>query len=163
ALGTLRIGVLVVPDFGGGLALGEEEQVGLDTGVRIEDAVGKTDDGVEVALAEEFFLDASLDALPEEGAVWQNNPRPAAGLQHAHDEDEKEIGGLAGAELTGEVGFDAVLLHAAERRVGDDDVDVFLRLPVGKRARQGIVVADIGGDVDAVQHQVGHAQYVRQV
>ena len=130
ALGALGIGVLVVPDFLGGLALGEEEQVGLDAGVGIEDAVGQADDGVQVALAQELLLDAGLHAFAEERAVGQDESGAAAGFEHAHDEDEEEVGGLAGAELAGEVGLDAVFLHAAEGRVGDDDVDVFLRLPV---------------------------------
>ena len=40
ALGAGRIWVLVIPDFGGGLAFGEEEKVGADAGVGIKDAVG---------------------------------------------------------------------------------------------------------------------------
>jgi hypothetical protein len=50
ALGSGRIGVLVIPDFLGGRAFGEEEEVGADAGVGIEDAIGQADDGVEVAL-----------------------------------------------------------------------------------------------------------------
>ena len=62
---ALRVGVLVEPDFlGGGLLalglLGEEEDVRLDAGVGIEDAVGQADDGVEVALGEEGFFEAGF-------------------------------------------------------------------------------------------------------
>ena len=32
-----------------------------------------------------------------------------------------------------------------------------------ERPRQGVVVADVGGHVDAVEHQVGHAEHVREV
>jgi hypothetical protein len=49
ALGTRRIGVLVEPDVPCRRALGEEEQVGADAGVGVEDAVGQADDGVQVA------------------------------------------------------------------------------------------------------------------
>ena len=35
--------------------------------------------------------------------------------------------------------------------------------PVAQRAGERVVVADVGGHVDAVQQQVGHAQHVRQV
>ena len=38
-----------------------------------------------------------------------------------------------------------------------------LRAVVAQRAGQGVVVADVGGHVDAVQQHVGHAQHVRQV
>ena len=112
---------------------------------------------------EQRFLDAGLDAFAEEGAVGQHEAGAAAGLEELHEEHEEEVGGLAGAELGGEVGLDAVLLHAAEGRVGDDDVDALLRAPVAQGAGQGVVVADVGGHVDAVQEQVGHAQHVRQV
>lgn len=49
-------------------------------------------------------------AFAEEGAVGPNHAAAAAGFEHPHDEDEKEVGGLAGAELGWEVGFDAIFL-----------------------------------------------------
>ena len=75
-----RIGMFVVPDFFGRLAFGEEEEVGLDAGVGSEDAVGQADDGVQVALVEQLFLDAGLDAFAKERAVgqaqWRRARRP---------------------------------------------------------------------------------------
>ena len=67
---ALRVGVLVEPDFlGGGLLalgfLGEEEDVGLDAGVGIEDAARQADDGVEVALGEEGFFEAGFHPSPK--------------------------------------------------------------------------------------------------
>ncbi len=61
ALCALGIGVLVIPDFLGGLALGEKEEVGADAGIGIEDAVGEADDRVQIALGEEVFFDAGFD------------------------------------------------------------------------------------------------------
>ena len=112
---------------------------------------------------EQLFLDAGLDAFAEERAVGQHQAGAAAGLEQLHEQHEEQVGGLAGAELGGEVGLDAVLLHAAEGRVGDDDVHAVLGRPVAQRAGQRVVVADVGGHVDAVQQHVGHAQQVRQV
>ena len=63
ALGARRIGVLVIPDLGGGPALGEKKEVGADAGVGVEDAVGQADDSVQIALGEEGFLNARLDSL----------------------------------------------------------------------------------------------------
>ncbi len=40
AFGTRRIWVLVIPDFGCGLAFSEEEEIRANTGVGIEDAIG---------------------------------------------------------------------------------------------------------------------------
>ncbi len=118
---------------------------------------------MKVALGEQLLLDAGLDAFAEESAIGQDQPGPAAGLEELHDEHEEQVGGLAGAEIGREVRLDAVLLHAAEGRVGDDDVHALLRSLVAQGAGEGVVVADVGGHVDAVQHHVGHAEQVRQV
>jgi hypothetical protein len=81
-------------------------------------------EGVEVALGEKGLLNAGLHALGEDGAG------AASGIEQLHDEDEVRC--LAGAELGGEVGLDAVFLHAAEGRIGHDAVDAFFRAPVAE-------------------------------
>jgi len=53
--------VFVKPDLLRGFAFGEEQEVGLDAGVRGKDTVGQADDGVQVALVQQFLLDAGLD------------------------------------------------------------------------------------------------------
>ena len=83
-------------------------------------------------------------------------------LEQLHDEHEEQVGGLPGAELGREVVLDAVLFHAAERRVGEDHVHPVLGSVVPQRAGQGVVVADAGRHVDAVDDHVGDAQQVRQ-
>ena len=104
-----------------------------------------------------------LTPSPKRVPSGRTRPARPPGLEDLHEEDEEEVGRLAGAELGGEVGLDAVLLHAAKGRVGDDDVHSLLRAPVAQGAGEGVVVADVGGDVDAVEEQVGHAEDVRQV
>ena len=117
-VGLLALGdaVLVEPDVLGRRALLEEQQVGADGGVGFEDAVGQADDGVEVALLQQVFLEPRLDAFAEEGAVGQDHGGAAAGFEQAHDEGEEEVGRLAGLEVFGEVGLDAVFLAPAEGR-----------------------------------------------
>jgi len=61
--------MLVIPDLGGGLAFGEEEQVCADAGVRIEYTVGQPDNCMEVALGEQCLLDTSLDTFSKECSV----------------------------------------------------------------------------------------------
>ena len=163
ALRAGRIGVLVIPDFLRGRALGEEEEVGADAGVGIEDAVRQPNDSMEVALGKEGFLNARLHAFSKEGAVGQHESGASAGFEDLHKEHEEEVGGLAGPELGGEVRLNPVLLHSAEGRVGDDDVHALLRAPVAQGAGEGVVVPDVGGNVDAVQEEIGHAQDVGQV
>ena len=62
----------------------EEQDICLDAGVRREHAIGQTHDGVQVALGEQGFLDAGLDAFAEEGAVGQHESGAATGLEDLH-------------------------------------------------------------------------------
>ncbi len=55
--------VFVKPDVLRRLTFLEEQQVGTDAGVRLEDAVGQADDGVQAALFQQTFLQASFDAF----------------------------------------------------------------------------------------------------
>jgi len=151
ALGAGRIGVLVIPYFLGGQPFSEEEQVGSDAGVWIEDAIGQADDGVEVTFGKKRFLDAGLDPFTKESAVGQHKARAASRPKDLHDEHEEEVGGLARTKLGRKVGFDAVLLHTAKGRVGDDDVHTILRTPITQRAGKGIVVPDVGRNIDAMK------------
>jgi len=154
--------VLVEPHLFGRCALGEEQQVGLDAGVGVEHAVGQANDGVQVALGQQLFLDATLDAFTEEKAVGQHHRSAATVFEQLHDQHQEEIGGFAGAEGGGEVSFDAVFFHATERRVGDNAVDPLFRAPADQRTGQGVVVADLVRHLDAVQDHVGGGQQVRQ-
>ncbi len=163
ALVAGRIGMLVVPDFLGWRALGEEQQVGLDAGVGGEDAVGQADDGVQVALAEQLFLDPRFDAFAEQRAVGQDNGGTAVVPEQFDDQHEEEIGGFLGTHVGGEVGFGAGFLGAAEGRIGQDDINLITRAIVDQRARQGVVVADLAGHFNAVQQHVGGAQQVRHL
>ena len=162
-LDALGIGVLVVPDLFCRLAFLEEEQVRLDAGIGGENAVREPDDGVEVALGQEFLLDPALDALAKERAVGEDDCCPAAVLEEVHDQDEEEIGGLAGLVGCGEVRLDPVLLHAAERRIRHDHVHPVPGRVVLQRAGEGVVPADLDRDIDAVEHHVRDAEQVRHL
>ena len=65
--------VLVEPDLFGRLPLLKEQQVGADAGVGLEDAVWQADDGVEIALLHQMFLEARLHAFAKERAVRQHH------------------------------------------------------------------------------------------
>ena len=105
-----------------GVALLKKQKVGADAGVGLEDAVGQADDGVEVALFHQVFLEPRLHAFAEERAIRQHHGGAAFGFEDTDDEGKKEIGGLAGLEVLGEVALDAVFLAAAEGRIGENDV-----------------------------------------
>ncbi|MNP35791.1 hypothetical protein D3C76_1291390 [compost metagenome] len=75
-----------------------------------------------------------------------------------HDQHQEQVGSLTGAEGGGEIGFDAVFFHATEWRVGHDAVHALARAPADQRFAQGIIVADLAGNLDAVQDHVGGGQ-----
>jgi len=83
-------------------------------------------------------------------------------LQQVDDQGDEEIGGLPGAEGSGEIVLDAVLFHAAEGGIGHDDVDPVPVRIVPQGAGQGVVVPDVGGRVDAVEDHVGDAEHIGQ-
>ena len=146
--------------FAGRLALFEEQQVGADGGVGTEHGVGQADDGVEVAFLHQMFLEPRLDAFAEQGAVGQHHGGASARLQQADDQGEEQVRRLPGAEVLREVALDAVLLLAAEGRVGEHDVHAVLALPADIGPRQGVVVAHEARVFDAVQQHVGDAEHV---
>jgi hypothetical protein len=57
--------VFVVPDVLSRLAFFKEQQIGAYAGVRLEDAVGQADDGVQVALFQQMFLEAGFNTFTE--------------------------------------------------------------------------------------------------
>ena len=85
--------------------------------------------------------------------------RPS-GFKDADDEREKEVGGLAGLEVLGEVAFDAVFFLAAEGRIGEHDVDAVRLRIADVGPGEGVVVADEAGVLNAVQQHVGDAEHV---
>ena len=138
--------LLVVPDFLGRAGAVEEEQVGRDARVGREDAVGQADDGVEVELLEQFFLDAGADAVAEERAVGHDDGGSAwfrRALELAHDELEEQQRGLGGLLVFGEVAEDAALFFAAEGRVGQDDIDAVSVADLAQREAQAVQRIDL--------------------
>jgi hypothetical protein len=82
-----------------GVALLEEQQVGADAGVGLEDAVGQTHDGVQVALFQQVFLQPRLDAFAEQRCRRADDGGAAAGLQQPDEQRQKQVGGFLGAEV----------------------------------------------------------------
>ncbi len=129
----------------------------------IEHAVGQADNRVQIALGEKRFLDARLHAFAEERAVGQHQAGAAAGLQEPHQQHEEKVGGLTVRNSAGKLAsMPSSSMPPKGGLVTITSTRSFGR-PVAQRARQRVVMADIGRDVDAMQKEIGHAQHVRQV
>ena len=63
------------PWKGSGLALGEEQQIGFDAGVRVKHAVGQPYDGVQVALGEQFLFQPGFHTFTKQEAIPQYHRR----------------------------------------------------------------------------------------
>ena len=85
------------------------------------------------------------------------------GSEQTDDEGQKEIGCFARLEMLGKVAFDAVFFFAPEGRIGEDDVHAVGLAIADIGPGQGVVVADKGRVVDAVQEHVGDAEHVRKL
>src|SRR5690606_32111006 len=96
ALTAFRWFDLVKPGLLGGACLVKEQEVRRDLGVGSEDALGKADDGVQVALVHQLLLDLCSDALAEEGAVREDDGAAAVRLEFPDDLVKEQPGRLAG-------------------------------------------------------------------
>ena len=151
--------VLVIPDFLGGRAFLEEEQIRGDGG-GVEGGLREADDGVEVAVGEELFADALLVAVSGDAAVGQHDGAAATGLEKLDHENDEEVGGFPAAEGLRKVRLHAVGDAGTERRIGEDDVHLLLR-------PDGVVFGLEAVDVMPVRHvetmkdEIGEAEDVR--
>ena len=118
---------------------------------------------MQVALGQQLFFDAGFDALAKQGAVGQHQGGAATGLQDVFDEHQKQVGRFFGANVCRKALFNARLFHAAKGRVGQDHVHPVGGGVVAQGAGQGVIVPDGAGHLNAMQHEVGHAQHVRQL
>ena len=144
--------MFVEPEDIGRLALGEKQQVGLDAGVGIENAVGQPNDGMQVAFPQEQFLDLGLHPFTEQRAVRQDH-RAASALileQLLDDQHQKHVGGFPRLDIGRKIGADAIILHAAERWIGDDAIHALGKLPLIPRPSERITMLDHARHFDAV-------------
>ena len=72
--------------------------------------------------------------------------------EYLHKQHKEKICRFAGAEIRRVVGLDAILFHSTKGRIGDDDIDAFFRPPITQGAGEGIVVANIGWNINTMQH-----------
>lgn len=151
---------VVVPD-GPGIsfvfsAAGEEEDVRLHAR-GVEDARGKAEDGVEVALVHEVAADLFSVAVGEEDIVRENDGGAGFPVGFQAPVDVLEEIQLFVAGLVGEVvpGGPFAAFFCAERRIGEDDVVVFHGF-----ARLGEGVAEGDLPADAVEHGVHEGEAV---
>ena len=155
--------MLVKPDFLGWRALLKKQEVRADVGVRFEDAVRQADDGVEVALFHQVFLEPRLHSFAEERPIGQHHGSAAFGFQDANYKGQEEVGSLASLEVFGEVTFDAVFLTPTERRIRKNDVHAIRLRVADVRPRKCVVVVDESGILNAVQEHIGDAEHVREL
>lgn len=152
-----------IPNLFCWFALREEEEVRRNAGIGVKYPVRQSDDGMEVAIGEEFFLDAGRDAFSEKESVWQYHSRASSRFQNRHNEHKEEERRFRRLELGGEIMDDAGFYLASERRIGNDRVDRIVRSVVFERPRQGIVVPEVRRAFDPVEDEIGGREKVGEL
>ena len=84
------------------------------------------------------------------------------GLSELDDQHQEQVCGLAGAELTREIVLNAVLLHAAKRRIGQHHVNPVAHTDVAQGPSERVVVPNAGRHINTMHDHVGGTQQVRQ-
>ncbi len=136
--------------------LAEEQHIGLHA-LRVKDAGGQAQDGVQVALVHQVAPDVGADAGFEQHVVGQHHGGAAAVLQAAVDVLQERQLLVAGAEGEVVAGRAAAAFGGAERRIGEDDVDLG-QLGAGAAER----VAQMDHALIVAFHPVQQAVHQRQ-
>ena len=156
--------MFVKPDGIGGFALVKEQQVGFDRGVRGKHTFRQADDGVQVALAQQQLLELGLEAVAEHKAIRQYHGGAAIFFQQFFDDQRHEhVGGFPGFKIAGKIGTDAILLIAAERRIGNQAIDFFVGTPIVPSPTQGVATFNLAGYFNTMQQHIGGTQQMRQL
>ena len=97
AFGDFEVAEVVVPDAFGGLAFGEEDEVGFDASSGAgEDAAGEAEDAPDVGFVEKFAfgLDEGFFVGAEEDAFVEDDAAATVGFEAVEDVlDEEDLGG----------------------------------------------------------------------
>ena len=114
--------MLVVPNFLCRSSLFKEKQISSDAGIRLKDAIGEANDGMQVTLPHQMLLQASLHTFTKENSIWQHNCSTTISFQQTNDQRQEQICSFFGSKLLGEVGFNAILHARTKRRIGQNDI-----------------------------------------
>ena len=118
---------------------------------------------MQVKLVEQLSFDGRFYTLTKKEAIGKHHCSPTGVvLQQMHDQRQKKVSSFAGLVLSGKVVFYTILFHTTERRIGDDNIYPISGAVVLERAAEGVVVTDVGGDINTVQHHVGQGKHVRE-
>ena len=124
--------------------------------------VGVYGANTEIEVGHEVFFDLALDIVhSEHDARRQYDRRPAVLFETVHNEDEKQIRGLAAPEVSREVVLDYLLLAPSIRRIHEDDVELLLMCVFPDVLLQRVGMEHLG-IIPIVENHVGDAQDVRK-
>jgi len=150
--------VLVIPDFLRRCAFLEKEQVRGDGG-GVERRLREADDGVEVAVGEEFLADALFVAVARDAAIREDDGAAATGPEELDEENDEKVGGFPAAKGGGEVRLHAVGDACTEGGIGEDDLHLLLGADAVVFCLEAVPVVVVG-DVHAVEDKIGEAEHV---
>src|SRR4028118_1041469 len=69
------VGMLVIPHLCRRFTLSKKQDIGANAGVRTKHPIRKPDNRVQVTVAQQLLFNASLDALPKQRTIRENDRR----------------------------------------------------------------------------------------
>ena len=152
----------IEPCFCCRLCVIEEQQIGGNGSIGAEHRARQSDNGVQIKLANELFLDVYLRIVQtEQETIRHDNSSSAVFLQTVQDHRHEQIGGLRACQIIGEESLNGLVLMSAIGRVHQDDVELIRICIVQQIMLQRVHMIDIG-NFNVMQQHIGHAEQIRE-
>ena len=152
----------VEPCFCCRLCVIEEQQIGGNGSIGAEHRAGQSDNGVQIKLANELFLDVYLRIVQtEQETIRHDNSSSAVFLQTVQDHRHEQIGSLRACQIIGEEALNGLVLMSAIGRVHQDDVELIRVRIVQQIMLQRVHVIDVR-NLNVMQQHIGYAEQIRE-
>ena len=140
----------------------KEQQVSGNGSIGTEHRAGQSDNGVQIKLADELFLDVYLRIVQtEQETIRYNDGCSAVLFQTVQDHRHEQIGSFRACQIVGEEALNGLVLMSAIRRVHQNHIELIIIRIVQKIMLQRVHMIDVG-NFNIVQQHIGHTEQIRE-
>ena len=152
----------VEPCFCCRLCVIKEQQIGGNGSVGAEHRAGQSDNGVQIKLANELFLDVYLRIVQtEQETIRHDNSSSAVFLQAVQDDRHKQIGGFRACQIVWEEALNGLILMPAIGRIHQYHIKLIIIRIIQQIMLQGVRVIDVW-NFNVMQQHIGHTEQIRE-
>ena len=150
----------VEPCFRCRLCVVEEQQIGGNGSIGAEHRAGQSDNGMQIKLANELFLDVYLGVVQtKQKAVRHDNGGSAVLLQAVQDDRHKQVGCFRTCQVVGEEALNRLVLMPTIGRIHQYHIKLIIIRIVQQIVFQRVHVIDVR-DFNIMQQHIGYAQQI---